>query len=344
MNREHFGKSPKGEEVSLYTLKNERITARITDFGATLVSLVVKDARGEDRDVVLGYRSLEPYFDNPACMGATIAPCANRTANASYVIDGVRYQMSINDGNNNLHSDLVNGAHKRVWSLKNETDSSLTFELEMADGDLGFPGNRTINVTYGISEGTLSIEYRIRSDKTTVFNPTNHSYFNLSGHDSSDILDDWLKLDCTCFTPVVAGSIPDGSILEVKGTPMDFTEGKTIGRDFDLNYEQLKLTNGYDHNFVIDGYDGTLRHFATLKSNKTGIVLDGYTTMPGVQVYAGNFVESDEGKNGASYRAHDGVCLETQFFPNSANQEGFVSPVINGNEEYCYRTEYRFSC
>ena len=125
---------------------------------------------------------------------------------------------------------------------------------------------------------------------------------------------------------------------------MDFTEGKTIGRDFDLNYEQLKLTNGYDHNFVIDGYDGMLRHFATLKSNKTGIVLDGYTTMPGVQVYAGNFVESDEGKNGAIYRAHDGVCLETQFFPNSANQEGFVSPVINGNEEYCYRTEYRFSC
>ncbi|MBQ9037248.1 MAG: galactose mutarotase [Erysipelotrichaceae bacterium] len=337
-----YGKTADGQMASLYTIESEQIRAEITDFGAVLVALWVKDKNGKATDVVLAHDSLEGYFNNPECFGSIIAPVANRTENACFTIDGTTYHMLKNEGENNLHSDTANGAHKRLWKVVDEKKDELTLEIEMADGDMGFPGNRKINVTYSVKEGTLGIKYRIVSDKATVFNPTNHSYFNLGGYDSGSVFDHYLKLDCDYYTPVKPGSIPTGEIAEVTGTPMDFTKGKTIGEDFDLSFEQLKLTNGYDHNFVINDYDGSLRHFATLCSEKTGIIMDAYTTMPGVQLYTGNFVDVENGINGTKFTAHDGLCLETQFFPNSANQPGFVSPRIDGNKEYCCRTEYSF--
>ena len=340
-----FGVTKKGEKVSLYTIKNSNGTeADVMDFGATLVAFRMKDKSGIVKDLVLGFDEAKPYFKDGNLFGATVGPIANRTAKAKFVLNGKEYLLKPNDGENNLHTSHKKGFQKRLF--KGEAGkNSVTFSIKKKDMSMGHPGNLDVKVTYTLTDkDELKIHYYATTDKETYINLTNHSYFNLNGHDSGNIFHETVRIFADAYTPVAKGAIPTGEIAPVEGTPMDFTEGKTIGRDFDLNYEQLKLTNGYDHNFVIDGYDGTLRHFATLKSNKTGIVLDGYTTMPGVQVYAGNFVESDEGKNGASYRAHDGVCLETQFFPNSANQEGFVSPVINGNEEYCYRTEYRFSC
>lgn len=338
-----YGKTVDGQDALLYTIENDQIRAEITDFGATLIALWVKDRNGKETDVVLARSSLEGYFGNPECFGATIAPLANRTENASFTIDGTTYHLEKNEGENNLHSSKIKGAHKRLWKVAEQSEQSLKLQIEMADGDMGFPGNRTITVTYSVDGGKLAIEYRIISDKATVFNSTNHSYFNLGGYDSGSVFDHELKLDCDYYTPVKAGSIPTGEIAAVAGTPMDFTKGKTVGEDFDLNFEQLNLTKGYDHNFVINGYDGTLRHFARLSCKETGIVMDAYTTMPGVQFYTGNYVNVEDGINGKHFVPHDGMCLETQFFPNSANQPGFVSPFIDADKEYCYRTEYRFS-
>ncbi len=343
-SKKEFGKTLKGELATIYAIGNEDMCAEITDFGATLVKLWVRDSNGKKTDVVLGHEKLDGYFDNPECMGSTIAPSANRIFGARFEIDGVEYKLALNDGGiNNLHSDLNNGGHKRVWTLKEMTNDSLLFALEMADGELGFPGNRKMTVRYTVDKTTLRIEYTVSSDKKTVFNPTNHSYFNVAGHASGSVFSHKLKLDCDYFTPVRAGLVPTGEIAEVKGTPFDFTTEKTIGEDFDLNCEQLALTKGYDHNFVINGYDGSLKHFARLSSDETGIVLDGFTTMPGVQVYTGNYVNADEGTDNVHYDENDGVGLETQFFPNAVNQPDFISPVIDADREYHYVTEYAFS-
>ncbi|MDR2044128.1 MAG: galactose mutarotase [Clostridium sp.] len=349
-----FGKTRDGREATLYTLRNSKgMKADVTDYGAILVNLSVPGKDGQTQDVVLGFDKAEDYFRNPSFFGATIAPSANRIAGAKFVIDGKVYRLDVNDGVNNLHSHVEKGYHKRLWTAETAPDS-VTFSLEDEDGSMGFPGNKKFQVTYSLDEeNALTLTCHARSDKKTLINPTNHTYFNLDGHkggqkafeegsSGASIEDHELCLVASHYTPVVEGAIPTGEIAPVAGTPMDFMKPKRIGLEIEENFEQLKLTGGYDHNWVIDGYDGTLRHCATLKAPKSGRKMEVYTTLPGIQFYAGNAIASQPGKDGAVYQARSGLCLETQFYPNSINQPGFPSCVFGAGEDYDSVTVYKF--
>lgn len=340
-----FGKSPEGKEISLYTLSNSKgMKAAVTDLGAILVRVLVPDATGKADDLVLGFDDGESYYGNGSFFGTVIGPCANRTGGAEYTLDGVTYQLDKNDGANNLHTHKQLGFHKRLWDAE-IGENSVAFSLEDEDGHLGFPGNKKVSVTYSLSEeNELTLHYHASSDKKTIINLTNHSYFNLDGHGAGSIEEHELWLRASHFTPVAAGSIPTGEIRAVSGTPMDFTQPKKIGRDIREDYEQLLLTGGYDHNFVIDDWDGTLRHIATVKGPKSGRVLKTYTTLPGVQFYAGNFIDVQPGKDGVTYGNRCGFALETQYFPDTIHHENFPSYVFGGENgrEYDSVTVYKF--
>lgn len=340
-----FGKSPEGKEISLYTLSNDKgMKAEVTDLGAILVRLLVPDATGKVDDLVLGFDNGESYYGNDSFFGTVIGPCANRTGGAEYTLEGVTWQLDKNDGANNLHTHKQLGFHKRLWNAET-AENSVTFSLEDEDGYLGFPGNKKVSVTYSLSEeNELTLHYHATSDKKTIFNLTNHSYFNLDGHGAGSIEEHELWLGASHFTPVVPGAIPTGEIRAVAGTPLDFTQAKKIGRDIQEDYEQLILTGGYDHNFVIDGWDGTLRHIATVKGPKSGRVMKAYTTLPGVQFYAGNFIDEQSGKEGVTYGNRCGFALETQYFPDTIHHENFPSYVFGGENgrEYDCVTVYKF--
>ena len=340
-----FGKSPEGKEISLYTLSNSKgMKAEITDLGAILVRVLVPDAAGKVDDLVLGFDDGESYYGNDSFFGTVIGPCANRTGGAEYTLDGVTYQLDKNDGENNLHTHKQLGFHKRLWNAETG-ENSVIFSLEDEDGHLGFPGNKKVSVTYSLSEeNELTLHYHAVSDKKTIFNLTNHSYFNLDGHGAGSIEEHELWLGASHFTPVVPGAIPTGEIRTVAGTPLDFTQPKKIGRDIREDYEQLILTGGYDHNFVIDGWDGTLRHIATVKGPKSGRTMKAYTTLPGVQFYAGNFIDVQPGKAGVTYGKRCGFALETQYFPDTIHHDNFPSYVFGGENgrEYDSVTVYRF--
>lgn len=339
-----FGKYPDGRDIVLYTISNRQgMQAAVTNLGAILVKLMVPGAGGKAEDVVLGFDRGEDYLINDSFFGAVIGPSANRIAGAAFTIDGTEYQLDVNDGLNNLHSHKQKGYHKLLWTAETG-DDNVTFSLEDADGNLGFPGNKKISVTYTLDDNnTLRLHYHAASDKKTVLNLTNHTYFNLNGHDSGKMEGHELWLGASCYTPAAAGSIPTGEIAPVAGTPMDFTSPKTVGRDIGADFDQLKMAGGYDHNWVIDGWDGSLRHFATVKGEKSGIIMTAYTTLPGFQFYAGNFISDQKGKDGVTYGPRMGLCLETQYYPNSVNQPEFPSCVFGGGREYDSVTEYRFA-
>lgn len=338
-----FGTMKDGTEIYRYTLKNKRgMKAQAINYGAILVSLWAPDKEGNMQDVVLGYDRLEDYYANPCNFGATIGPNANRTANASFMLEGVKYHLSANEGANNLHSDFELGYHKKVWEVE-EGENSVTFFLEGPDGEMGFPGNKKVQVTYTLTDANeLSIHYHAVSDKNTIINMTNHTYFNLAGHAAGEIGGHILSLHAACYTPVAEGAIPTGEIAPVAGTPMDFTKPKRIGDEMDSDFEQLLITGGYDHNWVLDGTEGKLRHFATVEEPVSGRVMKAYTDLPGVQFYAGNFMEKETGKGGAVYDRRYGLCLETQYFPNASNETAFPSAVFGPDREYDTTTVYQF--
>lgn len=339
-----FGKTPDGQEIYLYTISNSKgMKASVTNLGAILVSLMVPDKDGNVADVVLGFDKAADYYKNPSFFGAVIGPSANRIANASFDIDGVTYQLDVNDNTNNLHSHKENGYHKALWEAAEGADS-VTFTLEDADGNMGFPGNKKVEVTYSLNEkNELKLAYRANSDKKTILNLTNHTYFNLDGHDSGSIEAHEMELKASNYTPVVAGAIPTGEIATVQGTPMDLTVSKEVGAEIDADFEQLDLTGGYDHNWVIDGWNGELQHFATVKAPRSGRVMKAYTTLPGVQFYAGNFVDEQEGKGGVVYGKRHGLCLETQYYPDTIHHDNFPTCVFGGeNGEYASVTVYAF--
>ena len=244
--KEKFGVTPDGREVSVYTIDNGTISASVIDFGAILVNIIYDGV-----DVALGYKDLDTYLVNDGNLGAVIAPNANRIANACFAIDGQVYELEKNEGENNLHSSILYGAHKKLWQAEEVLEDAITLSLSLKDGECGFPGNRLLKVTYRIEEDALKIRYAFISDKKTVFNPTNHSYFNLNGHASGDILQHTLWVDAAAYTPTDEGLVPTGEIVPVDGTPMDFRRKKTLGRDIDAAYEALVYAKGYDHNWVI---------------------------------------------------------------------------------------------
>lgn len=338
-----FGLYPDGREINLYTISNKNgMQAAVTNVGAILVRLICPDREGKAADVVLGFDRGEDYLKNPSFFGAVIGPNANRIGGAAFELEGKTWRLDANDGENNLHSHKEQGWHKRLWEAA-VGDNSVTFSLEDCDGSMGFPGNKKASVTYSLSEGNeLQLHYHGISDRRTILNFTNHTYFNLEGHDQGTIEGHILQLTASRFTPADAGSIPTGEIAPVADTPMDFTVPKRVGEEIGADFEQLKFAAGYDHNWVIDNWDGTLRRFAVLKAPVSGRTLEAYTTLPGVQFYAGNFIEEQIGKGGAAYGYRSGLCLETQYFPDAANKPKFPGAVFGEDTEYDSVTVYRF--
>ncbi len=347
VKKRYFGQTKDGQEISIYSIDNGIICASVTDFGANLVSLLVPDAHGTVQDVILGFDTAEGYFDNSNFFGALIGPVANRTGDARFVLDGQTVQLPVNDTVNNLHTDFDNGMHKKMWHTL-EGENFVTFTLEMKEGELGLPGNKNFTVTYSVTDqNDLCIHYHGTTDRHMILNPTNHAYFNLNGHNSGSIEGQDLQLNAHAFTPVREGSIPTGEIRSVEGTALDFTTSKQIGRDINADEEQLKLVGGYDHNFVIDGWNGgsELLHAATAFSRQSGRQMDVYTNLPGVQFYAGNFVDcpKGQGKEHSTYGRRSAFCLETQYFPDSIHHENFPNYVFGENRVYDSTTMYRFS-
>ena len=341
--KEKFGTARNGKEVYAFTISNANgMQAKIINFGAILVSLLVPDKDGKPEDVVLGYDSLEEYYGNGSFFGATIGPSANRIGGASFEINGKAYQIDVNDGPNNLHSHMENGYHKQVWDAV-EGDNSVTLTLEGKDGEMGFPGNKKITMVYSLSEdNALKLAYHVSADADTIVNLTNHTYFNLAGHKAGKIEDHLLQLHAGNYTPVVPGAIPTGEIQPVAGTPMDFTKMKPIGQDINADFEQLKLTLGYDHNFVIDGADGSLKEIAVAEDPKSGRKMKVFTTLPGVQFYAGNCIGEDTGKDNTPYGPRKGFCLETQYYPDNIHHPNFPQSVFGPGRDYESVTVYQF--
>lgn len=335
-------------DIKKVTLSNAQETAiTVTNLGASLLQFLTKDKHHHLQDIVLGFDDIEAYFDNrDSYLGATVGRVANRTEHASFTLNDQVFQIPNNEGNNNLHSG-PDGYQIRIWDIK-ETDSKnnhVTFTLDSPDGDQGYPGHLSLDVTYHLTDDNqLIISYKATSDKATPFSPTNHSYFNLNGHQAGHIDNHLLQLNATAYTPLKdEHSIPSGEICTVKGTPFDFTKPKAIGRDINHHFDQLTIANGYDHNFVIS--EPSLKApFARVVGDQSGIVLEVFTNLPGVQFYTGNFLNNIPGKNQTTYGKRQGFCLETQHFPNAINIPNFPSPVLEANTTTIYQTIYKVSC
>ena len=346
-NRRPFGQMPDGTPVEELTLRalgpeDTKYVCKIITYGGAVRSLTVPDRNGNPVDVVLGFDTLEDYRAQDKYMGALVGRYANRIGGARFTLNGVEYPLYANDGPNSLHGGRT-GFDKRVWTVEELGGSAATLSLVSPDMDEGYPGSLEVRVTYTLSEGGLAISYRAKSDRDTVCNLTNHSYFNLSGHDSGSVEGQYIKLNASRYTPAGPGSIPTGEIAPVEGTPMDLRTAQPIGTRIGEPFGQLVMAGGYDHNWVIDKHEGTIWTAAAAWSPDTGIAMDAATTLPGVQFYAGNFLSGcPRGKGGAVYGDRHGFCLETQFFPDSPNQPGFPSCVLKAGEEYHSVTVYSF--
>ena len=337
-----------GKPVHLFIIKNSKgMVAEITNYGATLVSLKVADNKGEFDDVILGYDKLEDYLKYRNFFGATIGRVANRIKNSRFEINGMQYKLSKNEGENHLHGGIV-GFDKIVWEeklLTDATDESIEFSYLSKDGDEGYPGNLNVKVKYTITENNeLKIEYYAISDKDTIVNLTNHSYFNLLGQGKGDILKHKIMINSDKFTINDKHSIPTGDIAEVNNTPMDFRELTYIGENISSSYEQIVFGSGYDHNFIINNSGKKFEKAAEIYEEKSGRVMEVYTTKPGVQFYSGNFLNGLEpGKGGTTYIKRSGLCLETQYVPNAINNKNFSSPILKAKQKYEHSTIYKFS-
>ncbi len=340
-----FGKTPEGKEVELYTITNKNgMSAEVITFGAILKSLYVPDKKGKVKDVVLGYDKLWMYFKNGCFFGATVGPSANRIGGGSYVVDGKKVQLPVNDHKiNNLHSDKDKGFHKRLWKAE-AGKNSVTFTLSKKDKDLG-PGNATFSVTYTLTDANeLKIAYHATSDKKTLINMTNHSYFNLQGPESMSMEETVLTINASKFTETDRALIPTGKFIDVDGTPMDFRKPKKIGRDIGkIEYKPLKICGGYDHNYVIDGWNGKKKLIAVAEEKKSGRKMEVYSDLPGVQFYAGNFIAENIGKEGYKNCRRKGFCLETQYYPDTPNHEEFPQAFFGAGKDYDTTTVYKFS-
>lgn len=330
-----------GKKVELYTLDNSNgLCAKITNYGG-----IIKSLEFNGIDVVLGRDTLEEYFDNQGYFGALIGRNSNRIENSEFSLNGENYKLYANDGRNNLHGGKE-GFDKKVWEAEvvDSSEPALVLKLKSPDGEEGFPGNADIKVVYTLTkENSLKIEYQAVCDEDTVMNLTNHSYFNLNGHNSGGTVDGhkmWLASEF--YTPNSEECMPYGEILSSKGTAFDFTNEKTLGESFASSEKQIKMFGGIDHNFVLSG--SGFRKVAVLKGDKSGISMEVYTDRPGVQIYSGNVIEQKRVcKENSVYPIHGGICLETQAFPNSMKYSYYPNPVLKKGEIFKTVTEYKFS-
>lgn len=339
--KKDFGSLKNGEKAELYILKNKNgLEAAVSNYGATWVSLLAPDRNGVRRDLLLGYDDAAGYEAGGEAVGGIVGRVANRIGGAEFTLQGTTYRLSKNDGENSLHSG-PDFYHKRLWQAAEEDDSHVVFELESPDGDQGYPGAVKIRVTYSLNDANeLRIAYWAKAEKDTVWNMTNHAYFNLEGHDQGDVLGHRVWVNADSFTEADESSIPTGRILPVEHTPMDFREPKEIGRDIDADYQPLINGNGYDHNWVING-DG-YRRAAKISAEGSGISMEVYTDRPGVQIYTGNFLKDEKGKQGVFYQKRTGICFETQNYPDAVNKENFPSPILRAGEVLETATAYKF--
>jgi len=343
-----FGKTPEGEDVSIFTLRNANgMEARIINYGAALVSLTAPDREGNFDDVVLGYDSLAQYLVNKPYFGAIVGRYANRIAQGRFALDGVSYQLAQNNGENHLHGGLKGLTHA-LWDAAAEVRAegpALVLTYVSPAGEDNYPGSLSVTVVYLLTNGNeLSIDYSATTDSATIVNLTHHSYFNLAGAGSGSILMHELEIRANSFTPVDGGLIPTGEVRPVAGTPMDFRRLSMIAGGISSKEEQMVLGGGYDHNWILDKKESEYALAATLYEGRTGRLMEVYTTEPGIQFYSGNFLDGSEiGKGGVPYRHRYGLCLETQHFPDSPNKANFPSTVLRPGERFQSRTVYRFS-
>jgi len=347
VNRRSGGRLPDGSEPQIYTLKNKRLEVEIATYGGEVLSIKSPDRQGKMADVVLGFATLAGYYENnhsknASFFGPIIGRYANRIAQATFTLEGKRYTLPNNDGENSLHS-APGGFNERLWAGR-IIPGGVELSYVSKDGEGGFPGNLSVQVRYTLSKGDLKIDYTATTDAPTVLNLTNHSYFNLSGDPSGTILKEELKLMASRFTPVDRTLIPTGELRPLAGTPFDFQNGHPIGERIHADDEQLRFAHGYDHNFVIDRAGAGLTRAAEVYDPATGRVLEVWTTEPGVQFYTGNFLDgSIRGKGGRSYLQNAALCLETQHFPDSPNHPAFPSTVLRPGDTFRSTTVYRFS-
>jgi aldose 1-epimerase len=348
VTRTTFGTLPDGRKVTLYTLTNQAgAEARIIDYGAIVVSLKVPDRSGVPRDVVLGYDDLAGYLNDKAYLGAVVGRYANRIAGGKFTLDGKTHHLGLNDGPNHLHGG-ARGFCRRPWQsepVASKDGPAVKLSYTSADGEEGYPGTLTLVVVYTLTRNNaLRVEYSGTTDKPTVLNPTQHSYFNLGGDPRRTILDEVLTVEADKTTAVGAGLIPTGQLAPVAGTPLDFRTPARIGARIDAPDPQMALGHGYDHNWVLRGQGQKVARAAELFDPASGIVLQVFTDQPGLQVYSGNFLDGTiRGKQGVAYQRRSALCLEAQHFPDAPNHPAFPSTVLRPGDRYTQTTIYQFS-
>lgn len=347
IKKEPFGKMADGTPVDLYTLTNANgLQAAITTYGGAVVSLLIPDRDGKLDDVVLGFETLDEYVKKSPFFGCITGRYANRIAKGKFTLNGVAYALAQNQAGNHLHGG-VKGFDKVVWAAEEKSGEAgvgLILTYLSKDGEEGYPGNLSVEVTYTLTnDDELRIDYAATTDKDTIINLTNHSYFNLADGGAGDILGHEIMIDADRFTPVDSTQIPTGELRSVASTPMDFLQMTAIGARVDQDDEQLHFGLGYDHNWVLNNSDGTLALAAKVQEPTTGRVMEVYTTEPGIQFYSGNFLVGPiAGKGGKVYHKRHGLCLETQHFPDSPNHPDFPSTVLKPGETYQTTTVYKF--
>lgn len=338
-----FGYMPDGREVEKITLYRGEMSCSVLTYGGTLQALRVPDGNGRAADVVLGFDTLEGYWDQTSYIGALVGRYANRIAGGRFTLNGEEYTLCRNNGENHLHGGRV-GFDKKVWTVECLEDHRLTLSLISPDGEEGYPGTLSVRVTYTLTEDGLALDYEAASDRDTLCNLTNHAYFNLAGHGDTPVTGQILQIFADRYTPTDVGLIPLGELAAVDGTPMDLREGAAIGVGMSTDFPQLVQAGGYDHNWAVNGEVGTLRPAAAARCPETGISMAVMTTMPGLQLYVSNF-EGDGlvGKGGARYAGRNAFCLETQFYPDSPNQPGFPQAILRAGDVWSHKTVFQFS-
>ncbi|RPI05657.1 MAG: galactose mutarotase [Ignavibacteriae bacterium] len=342
-----FGKLPDGREVVQYTLRNNSgSVVKIINYGAVVTSLVVPDRDGKFQDVVLGYNSLRDYENCTTYFGCIAGRYGNRIGKGKFTLDGKEVQLTINDGENHLHGGKV-GFNKVLWDaqfVKDSAGPSLALTYVSPDGEEGYPGKVTLVVTYSLTDkNEFRITYKGTTDKTTILNPTHHSYFNLSGIFTNTILNHELMINADAITPVDRGLIPTGKMLDVSNTPMDFRSFTAVGKRINEPFEQIRFGKGYDHNWVLNGYNGKIQKAAELYEPQSGRLMTVYTDQPGLQFYSGNFLNGNDKGKGVAYQWRTGLCLEAQCFPDSPNKPDFPSVTLKPGEVYHQTTIYQFT-
>lgn len=344
MQKSDFGFTATGEKVTLYTLTNQQgVTLSVIDYGATWVELSLPDKSGTRKDVVLGYDTVAEYEADKNFLGAIIGRNANRIGGANFKLGERLYKLTDNDNGNNLHSGM-DYFSKRMWQVVTTSESSITFMINSPHLDQGFPGNVDIEVSYTLGEeGSVDIEYKGTTDSDTILNMTNHSYFNLNGHNDSDGLEQCIWIDADYYVETDDRFIPTGKLIDVTGTPMDFRLPKKVGLAIKSDYETLQIGRGYNNNFVLNrSHD--YQKVAAMRGEKSGICMEVYTDLTGVQLYSGGFLETIKGKGGHTYRPSQAICFETQYFPDAINHENFQSPICRKDQTYQTKTSYKFFC